>query len=62
MKLDVLFSPGLIEDDQKLRVYSWHEWIGVTIFLATIARLFDSGRGDAGTCRVPAGSRATMAR
>jgi cytochrome b561 len=28
-----------IEDDQKLRVYSWHEWIGVTIFLATIARL-----------------------
>jgi cytochrome b561 len=28
-----------IEDDQKLRVYSWHEWVGVTIFLATIARL-----------------------
>ena len=28
-----------IEDDQKLRVYSWHEWVGITIFLATIARL-----------------------
>lgn len=28
-----------IADDQKLRVYSWHEWVGVTIFLATSARL-----------------------
>jgi cytochrome b561 len=28
-----------IGDDQKLRVYSWHEWVGITIFLATIARL-----------------------
>lgn len=28
-----------IGDDLKLRVYSWHEWVGITIFLATIARL-----------------------
>ena len=28
-----------IADDLKLRVYGWHEWVGVTIFLATIARL-----------------------
>jgi cytochrome b561 len=28
-----------IGDDLKLRVYSWHEWIGVTVFAATIVRL-----------------------
>ena len=25
--------------DEKLRVYSWHEWVGITIFVVTIARL-----------------------
>jgi cytochrome b561 len=29
----------VIEGDMKLRVYGWHEWIGVTIFVVTIARL-----------------------
>jgi cytochrome b561 len=38
------FSLGLsmtrvIEGDMKLRVYSWHEWVGVTIFAVTMARL-----------------------
>lgn len=38
------FSLGLsmtrfIGDDMKLRVYGWHEWVGVTIFAVTIARL-----------------------
>jgi cytochrome b561 len=28
-----------IGDDMKLRVYGWHEWVGVTIFAVTIARL-----------------------
>jgi len=28
-----------IGDDLKIRVYGWHEWVGVTIFAATIARL-----------------------
>lgn len=28
-----------VPDDQKIRVYSWHEWVGITIFLATLARL-----------------------
>jgi cytochrome b561 len=31
--------PRVIEGDWKLRVYGWHEWIGVTIFAATIGRL-----------------------
>jgi cytochrome b561 len=29
----------VIEGDMKLRVYGWHEWVGVTIFAATIARM-----------------------
>lgn len=29
----------VIEGDMKLRVYSWHEWIGATIFGLTLARL-----------------------
>jgi cytochrome b561 len=29
----------VVPDDQKIRVYSWHEWVGVTIFLATLARI-----------------------
>ena len=28
-----------IGDDMKLRVYAWHEWVGITIFAATIGRL-----------------------
>jgi cytochrome b561 len=28
-----------VGDDLKLRVYGWHEWVGVTIFLVTIARI-----------------------
>ncbi len=28
-----------VGDDQKLRVYGWHEWVGVTIFAVTLARL-----------------------
>ena len=28
-----------IGDDMKLRVYGWHEWVGLTIFAATIGRL-----------------------
>ena len=42
--LAVSFSLGLsmtrfIGDDLKIRVYSWHEWAGVTIFMVTIGRL-----------------------
>jgi cytochrome b561 len=29
----------VIEGDLKLRVYGWHEWVGITIFGVTIARL-----------------------
>ena len=43
----LLFSFGLglsmtrvIEGDWKLRVYGWHEWVGLTIFAATIGRAF----------------------
>lgn len=28
-----------VGDDQKLRVYGWHEWVGVTIFAVTLARV-----------------------
>jgi cytochrome b561 len=28
-----------VGDDMKLRVYGWHEWVGVTIFAVTIGRL-----------------------
>jgi cytochrome b561 len=40
----VLFGLGLsmtrwIEGDWKLRVYSWHEWTGLTVFAATSVRL-----------------------
>ena len=28
-----------IPDEQKIRVYSWHEWIGVTVFALTAFRL-----------------------
>jgi cytochrome b561 len=29
----------VIGDDSKLRVYGWHEWVGVTIFALTIGRV-----------------------
>ena len=28
-----------IPDDQKIRVYSWHEWVGLTVFALTAVRL-----------------------
>jgi cytochrome b561 len=28
-----------IPDDQKIRVYSWHEWVGITVFALTAIRL-----------------------
>jgi cytochrome b561 len=42
--LVVLFGLGLsmtswIEEDMKLRVYSWHEWVGLTVFAITATRL-----------------------
>jgi cytochrome b561 len=40
----VLFGLGVsmtrwIPDDQKIRVYSWHEWAGLTVFAVTALRL-----------------------
>ena len=40
----VLFGLGVsmtrwIPDDQKIRVYSWHEWAGLTVFALTALRL-----------------------
>jgi cytochrome b561 len=29
-----------IPDEQKIRVYSWHEWVGVTVFALTAIRLW----------------------
>ena len=28
-----------IPDEQKIRVYSWHEWVGITVFALTAIRL-----------------------
>jgi cytochrome b561 len=44
----------VIGDDMKLRVYSWHEWIGVTIFGVTIARLIWRLRHPAPPIDLPA--------
>jgi cytochrome b561 len=40
----LLFGLGLsmtrwVPDEQKIRVYSWHEWVGVTVFALTAIRL-----------------------
>jgi len=40
----ILFGLGVsmtrwIPDDQKIRVYSWHEWAGATVFALTALRL-----------------------
>ena len=42
--LVVLFGLGVsmtrwIPDEQKIRVYSWHEWAGITVFALTALRL-----------------------
>lgn len=42
--LFVLFGLGVsmtrwIPDEQKIRVYSWHEWAGITVFALTALRL-----------------------
>jgi len=34
-----LYMAGLSFSPQKLKLYSWHKWIGVTIFLLAIARV-----------------------
>ena len=28
-----------VPDEQKIRVYSWHEWVGITVFALTALRL-----------------------
>jgi cytochrome b561 len=40
----ILFGLGVsmtrwIPDEQKIRVYSWHEWVGLTVFALTALRL-----------------------
>jgi cytochrome b561 len=40
----VLFGLGIsmtrwVADEQKIRVYSWHEWAGITVFALTALRL-----------------------
>ena len=34
-----LYMAGLTFSPQKLKLYSWHKWIGVSIFLLAVARL-----------------------
>jgi len=34
-----LYMTGLSLSPQKLKLYSWHKWIGVTIFLLALARV-----------------------
>ena len=39
-----LFGLGIsmtrwVPDEQKIRVYSWHEWAGITVFALTALRL-----------------------
>lgn len=39
---NLVLGPWMVElpiSPQKLRVYAWHKWIGVTVFLAVLARL-----------------------
>jgi cytochrome b561 len=41
----LLFGLGIsmtrwVPDEQKVRVYSWHEWVGVTVFGLTAVRLW----------------------
>jgi cytochrome b561 len=47
----------VIGDDMKLRVYGWHEWIGVTIFGVTIARLIWRLRHPAPPINLPAAEK-----
>ena len=40
----LLFGLGIsmtrwVPDEQKIRVYSWHEWVGITVFALTAIRL-----------------------
>ena len=42
--LVVLFGLGIsmtrwVPDEQKIRVFSWHEWVGITVFALTALRL-----------------------
>jgi cytochrome b561 len=42
--LVALFGLGIsmtrwVPDEQKMRVYSWHEWVGITVFALTALRL-----------------------
>jgi cytochrome b561 len=41
----LLFGLGVsmtrwVPDEQKIRVYSWHEWVGLTVFALTAVRLW----------------------
>lgn len=41
----ILFGLGIsmtrwVPDEEKIRVYSWHEWVGVTVFALTAVRLW----------------------
>jgi cytochrome b561 len=41
----ILFGLGVsmtrwVPDEQKIRVYSWHEWVGLTVFALTAVRLW----------------------
>ncbi|PYR38811.1 MAG: cytochrome b [Acidobacteria bacterium] len=63
--LVLLFGLGLsmtrwFEEDEelKLRVYSWHEWTGLTLFLLTAFRLWWRGRHPAPPLDLPAFERA----
>jgi cytochrome b561 len=49
----------VIGDDMKLQVYAWHEWVGVTIFAVTLARLFWRLRRPAPPLDLPWIERAT---
>ena len=44
MLLLVLFGLGVsmtrwVADENKIQVYSWHEWVGITVFVLTAVRL-----------------------
>ena len=61
--LVVLFGLGIsmtrwVAEDQKIRVYSWHEWAGVTVFALTAIRLWWRLRHPPPPIDVPAWERA----
>jgi cytochrome b561 len=61
-----LFGLGIsmtrwVADENKIQVYSWHEWVGITVFALTAVRLFWRLTHPAPPIAIPAWEKFTAA-